>query len=187
MFCTSEKYLQVVAHLYRGEMNRLTIYRQRVDIISNWAISLMSALIVLYIGNDSISPYAILVLACMMMLFSFIEARRYMYYRVSQHRVRLLEEGFYAGEVFGGGSADSAFVESMTKSLRNPERTTTLLRSWATRFYRNYIWFFYVILGAWSIRARHLLETYCIIGMGVLLATGHAYASRFSLASPIDI
>jgi len=152
MFGIQEKHLQVVAHLYRGEMNRLTIYRQRLDSTFNWVVSLLTALIVIYLGNPLIPESTVVILPAPVLIFSFIESRRYMYYMLSHHRVRLLEEGFYARDIFTGNGGFSNPKEQLVASLVSPSYPVSLFRCWMVRMYRNYIWLSYLILLSWSIK-----------------------------------
>jgi len=115
-FFVEDKYLQVIAHLYRAEINRLTIYRQRLDVISNWSISLMATILVLYFGNTILSQNMILFLIVPNVLFSWIEARRYRYYMISQYRTRLLEKGFY-GDILGTTRDPESQEENVKKHL----------------------------------------------------------------------
>lgn len=41
-----------MVHLYRGEINRLTAYRMRLDSTTTWAVSTTAALVAFALGNN---------------------------------------------------------------------------------------------------------------------------------------
>jgi len=146
-FCHDDKHLQVVAHLYRGEMNRMTIYRQRLDMISTWSMTLLATLSVTYI-NTGLPFRMILLFIVPILFFSCMEARRYRYYCISRHRIRLLEKGFYLGDILETAPDQLVVAETrrqLMDSLREPAHVISFVRAWSIRFYRNYLWFSYFI------------------------------------------
>jgi uncharacterized membrane protein len=164
-FNIPDKHLQTIAHLYRAEINRLTIYRQRLDIISNWYISILSTVLVLYLGNTMIQHNMILILFLPNIFFSFIEARRYRYYMISQYRTRLIEKGFYYEILDLEKQDDKNYKYELYNSLVKPEYNITLLHAWIVRFKRNYIWLIYLILFSWILKLAilNLIRTNIII------------------------
>ena len=84
-----------MAHLYRAEMNRMTVWRQRLDITSNWAIILTTALTTFTLGSEDVPHYSLLLLLALIGISIVIEARRYRHLLPQQvapvsHRVRVL-------------------------------------------------------------------------------------------------
>lgn len=74
-----------IAHLYRGEMNRLTVWRQRLDVTTNWAILVATALATFTLGAAEV-PHSTLLLGLGLIGTSIlIEGRRY---RHLHHRSR---------------------------------------------------------------------------------------------------
>jgi uncharacterized membrane protein len=144
-FCPDDKFLQVMAHLYRGEMNRMTIYRQRLDMISTWSMTLLATLSVIYI-NTGLPIDMILLFIVPIVFFSCMEARRYRYFVISRHRVRLIEQGFFVGDLLEDPVEDIIDLRHrLIASLRLPNHIISFFRAWSIRFYRNYIWFLYFI------------------------------------------
>lgn len=45
-----------VAHLFRGEMHRMTAWRQRLDTTSNWAIVLSLGMTTFALGSERTPP-----------------------------------------------------------------------------------------------------------------------------------
>jgi uncharacterized membrane protein len=134
---------QVVAHLYRGEMNRLTVYRQRLDITTNWAITLVSAIMVIYI-HENIDLYFVFFPLIILIFLSFLEARRYRYFYTSARRVQMLEMGYFARQIFC--KKISPELNDLVDNLLVVNYLITLREAWIIRFYRNYIWLSYICL-----------------------------------------
>jgi uncharacterized membrane protein len=95
-----DKYLQVVAHFYRGEMNRLTIYRSRLDNTFQYSIVLTSALLVYNLQHSWLQYFPFLIIF-LNLFFCFIESRRYRYFLIIQNRVSIMEKDFYANKFLG--------------------------------------------------------------------------------------
>lgn len=137
---------QVVAHLYRGEMNRMTVYRQRLDITTNWAITLESAILVVY-TDKKIEFYFIFFPLLILVFLSFLEARRYRYFYTSAKRVQYLETGYFVRQILRKDGTVVAPNEDMfllTHNLAEANFLIGLWQAWAVRFYRNYIWLCYI-------------------------------------------
>jgi len=134
---------QVVAHLYRGEMNRMTVYRQRLDITTNWAITLESAILVIYI-DKKINFYFILYPFAILFFFSLLEARRYRYFYTSAKRIQYLEVGYFGKQIFKYNDMNE--LEFLVNNLIDVRLLLSLKDAWVVRFYRNYIWLCYISL-----------------------------------------
>ena len=70
-----DKYLQVVAHFYRGEMNRLTVYRTRLDTTFQYSILLTSALLVFNLQHSTLQYFPLLILFTLYYKTTFINER----------------------------------------------------------------------------------------------------------------
>lgn len=134
---------QVVAHLYRGEMNRLTVYRQRLDTTTNWAISLESVILVIYIDQQIGFDFIFFPLIILLFL-SFLEARRYRYFFTSAKRVQYLEVEYFGKQIFQ--KQQSIEIMTFIDNLMDVRLLIGLRQAWMIRFYRNYIWLYYISL-----------------------------------------
>ena len=80
-------YLQVLTHFYRGEVQRETEWRRRLDLTTNWAIiTTMAAFSWTFSSWDvaTSGSHVILIFASFLVfLLMCIEARRYRYYDLS--------------------------------------------------------------------------------------------------------
>jgi len=95
-------YSNALVHLYRGELSRQTIYRQRLDQTTNWAITVSATMTTVSLANRDIHPNVHYLAIMFVLVFWLLESRRYVYYTLSKERVRILEMGFYAGVILTG-------------------------------------------------------------------------------------
>ena len=92
-----------LAHLYRGEVYRSTVWRTRLDSSTNWAVVTTGiALSATYSSADA-SPLPLVLIGLLVSVFLLFEARRYRYFNVWRARARLLETDFYAPMISGEG------------------------------------------------------------------------------------
>ena len=83
-----------IAHLYRGEVYRSTIWRTRLDNTTNWAIVTMGIALSTTFSNPEASPLPLLLVGLLIAVFLGMEARRYRYFNVWRARARWLEVKF---------------------------------------------------------------------------------------------
>ena len=79
-----------IAHFYRGEMNRLTAWRSRMDFTTNWAVIAAAGLLSFSFRNPNADAIFIVTIATLWFLLT-VESRRYRFYDVWRWRVRILE------------------------------------------------------------------------------------------------
>ncbi len=142
--------LAALVHLYRGELGRMTSYRVRLDTTTNWAVGTTAALGSLTLGGRS-APQYVLLLLVLVMLFLWIESRRYRTYRISLARVRLLETGLYAPML--GQEEVPDWREQLASSLKEPECPIPMWESVGIRLRRNYLGLVLVVVAAWLAKA----------------------------------
>ena len=87
--------LGALAHLYRGEMYRSKIWRQRLDATTNWAVALTGIALSITFSQANNTPVPLLLAGLIGMVFLYIEARRYRYFDIWRTRTRLLEVYFF--------------------------------------------------------------------------------------------
>ncbi len=142
-----------MVHFYRGELGRIMLWRQRLDVTTNWAIVASTAMITFGLGSAShtqlifpLANYIVFLLLC-------IEARRYRYYDAFRARVRMLEAHFIMPVMMREtkllqGDWKKVMAEDLLIPCFKISRTKAILR----RFRRNYIWLFLIIQGAWLMK-----------------------------------
>lgn len=143
-----------VAHLYRGEMNRMTVWRQRLDITSNWAILLTLGLTSLTLGSPEVPHFTLLLGLALIGISILIEGRRYRHLYHSKWRLYLVEAGYF-GELLDGceGPADgSRWRELLAADLREPRLQISWITAIRIRLRRNYLMLLYFITAVWLVK-----------------------------------
>jgi len=146
-------YYTVMVHFYRGELGRIMIWRQRLDVTTNWAIVGSVALITFGLGSKSHTPLVFLFANFLILLLLTIEARRYRFYDAFRARVRMLEAHFIMPVMM----RDSRLLQGdwkkiMSEDLLLPSFKMSRFQAILKRFRRNYIWIFLLIGGAWFVK-----------------------------------
>ncbi|MFC2144274.1 DUF2270 domain-containing protein, partial [Acidobacteriota bacterium] len=68
--------VMAVSHLYRAEMNRMSVWRQRLDVTSNWAVILATALTTFTLGSAEVPHYTLLLGLALVFISILLEGRR---------------------------------------------------------------------------------------------------------------
>jgi uncharacterized membrane protein len=139
-----------MAHLYRGEMHRMSMWRQRLDSTTGWAIVLVLGVTTFALGANQTPPYILLLGLASVGMCLVIEARRYQHVHSSVCRLRALER-YYFGEVLvPSPDPDSpAWRGRLARELASPRRTISLLGAIQFRLRRHYAMLLYFITAAW--------------------------------------
>ena len=132
-----------LAHLYRGEVYRSTVWRTRLDSSTNWAVVTTGiALSATYSSTDA-SPLPMVLVGLLVTVFLLFEARRYRYFNVWRARARLLETDFYAPMIRGESvTRGSSWTELLANDYRDPHYHISYPRAIGRRLRRTYAWIF---------------------------------------------
>src|SRR5437879_2639797 len=84
-----------IAHLYRGEVYRSTIWRTRLDNTTNWSIVTMGIARSPTFSSPEASPLPLLLVGLLIAVFLGMEAPRDRYFDVCPARPGWLETSFY--------------------------------------------------------------------------------------------
>jgi uncharacterized membrane protein len=134
-----------LAHLYRGEVYRSTVWRTRLDSSTNWAVVTTGIALSATYSSAEASPLPLVLVGLLVTVFLLFEARRYRYFNVWRARARLLETDFYAPMIKGEGLAlDSGWTELLANDYRNPRYHISYLRAIGRRLRRTYAWIFVI-------------------------------------------
>jgi uncharacterized membrane protein len=125
-----------MVHLFRAEINRANVWRQRLDSTTNWAVVTTGAAISFSFGQPTGHHSLILINTILVTMFLIIEARRYRYYELWSSRVPPFRP-----------AAD--WAESLAESLLQPHFPITNSEAIGRRLRRNYIWIYFVLLLSW--------------------------------------
>ena len=88
--------LGAIAHLYRGEIYRSTIWRTRLDNTTNWSVVTLGIALSITFSNAAASALPLILVGILMVGFLGLEARRYRYFNVWRARSRWMEKHLYA-------------------------------------------------------------------------------------------
>src|SRR5215469_7405217 len=99
--------LGAIAHLYRGEIYRSTIWRTRLDNTTNWSIVTMGIALSSTFSSKDASALPLILIGMLLAVFLGLEARRYRYFNVWRARARYMETHLYA-QILNGERADDA-------------------------------------------------------------------------------
>jgi uncharacterized membrane protein len=132
-----------LAHLYRGEVYRSTVWRTRLDNSTNWAVVTTGLALSLTYSNVQASPLPMVLVGLLVSIFLLFEARRYRYFNVWRARARLLETDFYAPMLRGEGvQASGAWTRLLADDYVHPHYHISLARAIGRRLRRTYAWIF---------------------------------------------
>ena len=137
-----------MVHLFRAEVTRANVWRQRLDATTNWAVITTGAVISLAF-TQQVSHLVILLNLLLVTIFLIIEARRYRYFELWSSRVRMMETDFFAAMLVPPFKPSPDWGESMAETLLHPEFPISELEAPGRRVRRNYLWIYLVVGIAW--------------------------------------
>ena len=73
-------YYAVMVHFYRGEVGRIMLWRQRLDVTTNWAIAASTGIITYGLSHAEVTHLVFLFANIVCLFLLIIESRRYRYY-----------------------------------------------------------------------------------------------------------
>lgn len=138
-----------MVHLFRAEISRANVWRQRLDATTNWAVVTTGAAISFSFGQPEGHHSVILLNAILVMMFLSIEARRYRYYELWSSRVRLMETDFFAAMLVPPFGPAPDWAESLAENLLHPHFPISTWEALGRRFRRNYLYIFFILGLAW--------------------------------------
>jgi uncharacterized membrane protein len=130
-----------LAHLYRGEVYRSTVWRTRLDNTTNWAVVTLGIALSVTFASTAASPLPLLLVGILSVVFLVFEARRYRYFNVWRARARWMETHFYAPLLRGEGvSAGNGWPQILAQDYCEPRHHISMARAIGRRLRRTYIW-----------------------------------------------
>lgn len=130
-----------MAHLYRGEVYRSTIWRTRLDTTTNWAVVTLGVALSISFASPDASPLPLILVGILILLFLALEARRYRYFNVWRARSRWLENHFYAPMLKDGDlHTEENWQTVLAQDYLAPKFHISFSTAIARRVRRNYLW-----------------------------------------------
>ena len=150
---TRAEYLQSVIHLYRGEMQRATAWRSRLDTTTNWAI-LASISAISFTFSDVRHPHIILIVSnFIVFMLLWVEARRYRFYDVYRTRLRKIEENFFAPILRRDlQSPEERWGGIVAEDFLHPRFKIRFVHALKARLIRNYLALFLILFSSWLVK-----------------------------------
>lgn len=133
--------LGALAHLYRGEVYRSTIWRTRLDNTTNWAVVTLGIALSVTFSSPQASPLPLILIGILTIVFLVFEARRYRYFNVWRARARWLETNFYAPMLRGDGQRlEDGWQDILARDYVEPRHHISMARAIGRRLRRTYSW-----------------------------------------------
>ncbi len=130
-----------LAHLYRGEVYRSTIWRTRLDTTTNWAVVTLGVALSISYSSPTASPLPLVLVGVLIMFFVVLESRRYRYFNVWRARARWLEKHVYAPMLQDGDlHLERGWQETLARDYWTPSYHIDFLTALGRRIRRNYLW-----------------------------------------------
>lgn len=130
-----------LAHLYRGEVYRSTLWRQRLDTTTNWAVVTLGIALSIAFAAPEASPLPLVLVGILILFFLMLEARRYRYFNVWRARCRWMETHFYAPMLAEGDvHLEERWQETLAEDYLHPRYHVSLRVAVGRRIRRNYLW-----------------------------------------------
>ena len=137
--------ITAIAHLYRGELYRSTVWRTRLDATTNWAVVTTGLALSLTFSSEAASPLPLVLVGLLVAVFLYIEGRRYRYFDFWRIRAHILEVHFFGPILRGEGvRVDNGWNETLYQDYRAPALHITFLEAIGRRLRRNYGWIFLI-------------------------------------------
>lgn len=144
-----QEFTTAMAHFYRGEIQRANTWRVRLDATTNWAIVTTAAVTSFALAAPLYSHAVLLINALLVLIFLWIEARRYRYFELFSYRVRLLETDFFAAMLVPPFHPSPDWAETLATSLLRPRFPISNREAIGRRLRRNYLALLGVLLMVW--------------------------------------
>jgi uncharacterized membrane protein len=128
-----------IAHLYRGEVYRSTVWRTRLDNTTNWAVAGLGIALSVSFSNKEASALPLLLIGALIFVFLIFEARRYRYFNVWRARARWMETYFFAPMLLQEAPVSTfKWQEVLASDYCEPQYHISLARAIGRRLRRNY-------------------------------------------------
>jgi uncharacterized membrane protein len=138
--------LGALAHYYRGELYRSKVWRQRLDATTNWAVALSGIALSISFSDADNTPMPLTLAGLIVLMFLYIEARRYRYFDIWRTRTRLLEVYFYRPMLTRQPILGSSnWNQLLAQDLAYVHFHISIWEALGRRLRRNYGWIFGIL------------------------------------------
>jgi uncharacterized membrane protein len=145
----ASEFVTAMVHLFRAEVQRANVWRQRLDTTTNWAVVATGATLSISFSQPNVHHGVIILNTLLVTWFLFIEARRYRYYELWSYRIRLMETDFYAAMLVPPFHPSPEWAESLAENLLSPSFPISMWEAFGRRLRRNYLWIYLMLGVSW--------------------------------------
>ncbi|PCR90055.1 DUF2270 domain-containing protein [Natrinema ejinorense] len=145
----TDSLLGVLPHFYRGEVSQATNAQDRIDRTTDWAITLLAAVLSLVFSSRNMPAFLLLIGMFVLSIFLFFEVRRYRFYDHWRARVRFVQENVFANALEPTGVEHPAWREELSDDLRHPTFKVSNREALSRRIRRVYGLLFSVAVVGW--------------------------------------
>lgn len=146
-------YVNAMIHFYRGELSRIMVWRQRLDVTTTWAITSSTGIITVAFTYPQVPHIVFFFNLALVWIMLWIESRRYRFYDAFRGRVRMLESHFLVPMVSQSQNLlDGEWRRLVCEDLILPSFKISKLEAVGRRLKRNYVFIFAIILLAWTLK-----------------------------------
>jgi len=145
---TSE-FVTAMVHLFRAEVSRANVWRQRLDTTTNWAVVATGATLSVSFSQPNVHHGVIILNTLLVTWFLYMEARRYRYYELWSYRIRMMETDFYAAMLVPPFHPSADWAESLAENLLLPRFPISMWEAFGRRLRRNYLWIYLILAVSW--------------------------------------
>lgn len=139
-----------LAHVYRGEVYRSTLWRQRLDTTTNWSVVTLGVALSIAYSSPAASPLPLILVGVLIIFFLMLEARRYRYFNVWRARCRWMERHFIAPMLHDGDlHMDEGWQRTLADDYWHPRYHISLHVALGRRIRRNYFWILLIQFAAY--------------------------------------
>ena len=126
------------------------VWRQRLDVTTNWAITSSTAIITIAFSTREVPHIIFFFNLAIVAALLWIESRRYRFYDAFRARIRMLEAHFLVPIVMENRELlHGEWKKLVCEDLILPSFKITKLEAIGRRLKRNYVFIFILILVAW--------------------------------------
>jgi len=148
----TSNFVTAMVHLYRAEVSRTNLWRNRLDATTNWAVVTAGAALTFTFSSTQNPHFVLLLMLLFVLAFLNIEARRYSYYALWYYRVRLLETDFLATMNAPPFRPSPHWGDALSQTLSTPTLPISRLQAVGQRYRRNYFWLVTLLLLSWVLK-----------------------------------
>ncbi|SIS97190.1 Uncharacterized membrane protein [Roseivivax lentus] len=140
-----------LAHLYRGEVYRSTLWRTRLDTTTNWAVVTLGIALSISYSSPAASALPLILVGILICFFLTLEARRYRYFNVWRARCRWMETHFFAPMLHDGDlHMEDGWQKTLAEDYWAPRYHVSMWVALGRRIRRNYFWILLIQSSAYT-------------------------------------